>query len=63
MLSQEGHLKVVDFSVSILCSDDEAPGLKGAPSYMAAELVYGLAANEQSDLFSVAVVLYEMITG
>ena len=35
----------------------------GTPSYMAPELIDGAAANERSDLFSVAVLLYEMITG
>ncbi len=35
----------------------------GTPSYMAPELIDGAKANEQSDLFSVALLLYEMVTG
>lgn len=64
MISQEGHVKVVDFGISILNSgDDQNSGLMGTPSYMAPELIDGGAANQSSDLFSVAVLLYEMIVG
>jgi len=38
-------------------------GLMGTPSYMAPELLDGASASESSDLFALAVLLYEMITG
>ena len=64
MITLEGHVKVVDFGISILSSDDDKDsGLMGTPSYMAPELIDGSAASQSSDLFSVAVLLYEMIAG
>ncbi len=64
MISSDGQIKVVDFGISILRKgDDDIPGLMGSPSYMAPELVHGQVPNELSDLFSVAVVLYELISG
>jgi eukaryotic-like serine/threonine-protein kinase len=64
MIASDGQVKVVDFGISILNVDDKKDSeLKGTPSYMAPELVDGVAANELSDIFSVAVLLYEMITG
>jgi serine/threonine protein kinase len=64
MIAQDGQVKVVDFGISILNPDEaKDPGLMGTPSYMAPELIDGATANELSDLFSVAVLLYEMIKG
>jgi serine/threonine-protein kinase len=64
MITQDEQVKVVDFGISILNMDDaKDSGLMGTPSYMAPELIDGAQANELSDLFSVAVLLYEMITG
>ncbi|MDW3096419.1 MAG: serine/threonine-protein kinase [Gammaproteobacteria bacterium] len=64
MITPEGNVKVVDFGISILNTDDaKDSGLMGTPSYMAPELIDGAAANQSSDMFSVAVLLYEMIVG
>ncbi len=64
MIAKDGQIKVVDFGISMLrTGDEDTPGLMGSPSYMAPELVHGATPNELSDLFSVAVVLYEMVTG
>lgn len=64
MIAQNEQVKVVDFGISILNTNEGYDsGLMGTPSYMAPELIDGTPANESSDLFSVAVLLYEMITG
>ncbi|MFK7794571.1 MAG: protein kinase [Gammaproteobacteria bacterium] len=64
MITQNEQVKVVDFGISILNSGEaDDSGLMGTPSYMAPELIDGTLANELSDLFSVAVLLYEMIVG
>lgn len=64
MISDDGQIKVVDFGISILRKgEDDTPGLMGSPSYMAPELVHGKTPNQLSDLFSVAVVLYELVSG
>ena len=65
MLTNEGQVKLVDFGISFVASDDEnnVPGLVGTPSYMAPELLDAKSPSEQSDQFSLGVVLYEMVTG
>lgn len=65
MFTEEGDLKLVDFGLSVVqtASQLTTPHLSGSPSYMAPELVSGKMPNEQSDLFSVAVILYQMLSG
>ena len=65
MLTNEGQVKLVDFGISFVASDGEnsVPGLVGTPSYMAPELLDAKSPSEQSDQFSLGVVLYEMVTG
>ena len=65
MFAEDGQIKLVDFGLSVVqtASQLAMPDLSGSPSYMAPELVCGELPNEQSDLFSVAVLLYEMISG
>ncbi len=65
MLTDEGQIKLVDFGISFVASEDEnnVPGLVGTPSYMAPELLDAKSPSEQSDQFSLGVVLYEMVTG
>ena len=64
MIAPKEQVKVVDFGISILNTNEGYDsGLMGTPSYMAPELIDGAPANKASDLFSVAVLLYEMILG
>lgn len=64
MLAEDGQIKLVDFGISHIQSpDDTSVNLVGTPSYMAPELVDGKNPTELSDLFSVGVVLYEMVSG
>ena len=65
MFTEDGELKLVDFGLSVVqtASQLTTPHLSGSPSYMAPELICGEVPNEQSDLFSVAVILYQMISG
>ncbi len=65
MLADDGQVKLVDFGISFVRSEKDAnvPGLVGTPCYMAPELVHASSPTERSDLFSLGVVLYEMISG
>ena len=65
ILTSSGALKVADFGIArIDASSLTLTGMvMGTPSYMAPEQIQGLASDHRADLFSVGVVLYELMTG
>jgi eukaryotic-like serine/threonine-protein kinase len=66
LLSTEGEVKVADFGVALVQragEEKEGPeGIVGKPSYMAPEQFDEADVDPRADLFSVGVVLYELIT-
>jgi serine/threonine protein kinase len=60
--SDEVEVKVLDFGVAALV-DGQDRGQFGTPKYMAPEQFRGERATPKSDLYAVALVLYEMLTG
>ena len=65
LVTQDGHPKVADFGIAKLnLAHLTIPGrLLGTPAYMAPEQLSGSAADGRSDLFSLGVILYAMVTG
>jgi serine/threonine protein kinase len=66
LLGAAGEVKLVDFGVAQTgdATQDPFPGkLKGKLGYMSPEQVDGLQVDGRSDLFSLGVVLFEMLTG
>ena len=61
----EEKVKLVDFGISKLLGGETTPTdrLFGTPRYVAPELLAGKEADPRSDLFSLGVVFYEMLTG
>ena len=63
----EDQLKILDFGASLLLDDssdiNNGEGLMGTPYYMSPEQASGAPLDQRSDLYSTAVVLYEMISG
>jgi len=65
LLSYEGEVKIIDFGIAKAqgkTSQTQVGILKGKFSYMSPEQVRGLHMDHRSDLFSLAIVLYEMLT-
>jgi eukaryotic-like serine/threonine-protein kinase len=67
MLGHDGHVKVIDFGIALI-KNRQAPVtehgmLKGKPPYMSPEQVKNEPIDRQSDVFSLAVVLHELLTG
>ncbi len=65
LLTDDGHAKIADFGIAKLnLSNVTMPGhAMGTPAYMSPEQVDGLAVDGRSDLFSLGVMLYNMVTG
>ena len=65
MLQSNGVVKVTDFgtALSLRADTTQVMGLVGSPSYMSPEQVREQPCTYQSDMFSLAVVVYELLTG
>ena len=64
LITDEGRVKLMDFGMARLAShDSKATPLVGTPAYWCPEQILGKPQDARSDLFSLGVVLYEMVTG
>jgi serine/threonine-protein kinase len=64
LITDDGRVKLMDFGMARLASHDTgATPLLGTPAYWCPEQIVGKPQDARSDLFSLGVVLYEMVTG
>lgn len=66
MVAQDGHAKITDFGIARMASAavrTQTGMVLGSPKYMSPEQVMGRQTDQRSDIFSLGVVLYEMLTG
>jgi serine/threonine-protein kinase len=64
LITDDGRVKLMDFGMARLAShDSKATPLVGTPAYWCPEQILGKPQDARSDLFSLGVVLYEMVTG
>jgi serine/threonine protein kinase len=65
MLSDGGDIKIGDFGIAERSQSEETQvlGMLGSPKYMSPEQVREESVNGQSDLYSLGVVFYELLTG
>jgi len=66
LISYEGEVKLVDFGIAKAAAKNSVTqigALKGKILYMSPEQASGQPVDRRSDIFSVGVLLYEMITG
>lgn len=67
MVTEELDVKIGDFGVAHMHQDGDAKtqlaGIVGSPRYMSPEQIREEPAQEQSDLYSLGVVMYELFTG
>ncbi|MBK5258125.1 MAG: TonB family protein [Thermoanaerobaculia bacterium] len=65
LISHEGDIKLCDFGIAKATSKGshtQAGALKGKLQYMSPEQAWGRAIDRRSDIFALAVVLFEMLT-
>ena len=65
LVSQDGSVKIVDFGIAkaTLVTDHKPNTVKGKFAYMSPEQASGKAVDLRSDLFSLGVVLFELLCG
>jgi len=68
LVNDSGLLKIVDFGVAAAASSGDTQLTKtgyviGSPKYMAPEQILGKKVNEAADIYSIGVIMYEMVTG
>ena len=68
LIDDQGLLKIVDFGVAAAQREGDTQLTKtgyviGSPKYMAPEQILGKKVDERADIYSLGVILYEMVTG
>jgi serine/threonine-protein kinase len=68
LIDNSGLLKIVDFGVAAAQSQTDTQLTKtgyviGSPKYMAPEQILGKKVDERADIYSLGVILYELISG
>ncbi|HWQ43446.1 MAG TPA: Stk1 family PASTA domain-containing Ser/Thr kinase [Desulfosporosinus sp.] len=66
LVTADGHAKVTDFGIARAVSSatvTHTGDIIGSVHYLSPEQAKGLQSNEQSDIYSLGIVLYELLTG
>jgi serine/threonine-protein kinase len=66
MIDQEGRVILTDFGIAKIVTGIQftaSGGMVGTPAYMAPEQGLGEAGDERSDLYSLGVILFHLVTG
>jgi eukaryotic-like serine/threonine-protein kinase len=66
MVIRDGNVKITDFGIARMASSSvrtQTGMVLGSPKYMSPEQVMGKNIDQRSDIFSLGVMLYEMLTG
>ncbi len=66
MIDKEGNTRIMDFGIARYSKEEgitDKGVMLGTPKYMSPEQVEGKGTDQRTDLYSLGVILYEMVTG
>jgi serine/threonine protein kinase len=64
LVTEDGNVKLGDFGIARFATQVSGSGhMMGTPAYLSPEQIHGEPQNTRSDLFSLGIVLYQMVTG
>jgi serine/threonine protein kinase len=66
MIDEEGNARIMDFGIARSLEEKGITGagmMIGTPEYMSPEQVEGKKVDQRSDIYSLGIILYEMVTG
>lgn len=67
LFDESGHFLLTDFGLAKILANNEtlteSGAVLGTPAYMSPEQGLGLASDRRSDIYSLGVILYELVTG
>jgi eukaryotic-like serine/threonine-protein kinase len=63
MLSSDDRIKLIDFGIAQNVSLQRMEKAMGSPAYMSPEQIEGKNVNNQTDIYSVGIAMYELLTG
>jgi cGMP-dependent protein kinase len=62
MVDENGYLKLIDFGTAKIC-EKRTYTILGTPHYMAPEVLLGKGYNFTADLWSLGIIMYELLAG
>jgi eukaryotic-like serine/threonine-protein kinase len=64
LIDDEGHVRITDFGIAVVATNEKHDTMVGTPGYMAPEqLVPGRELTERTDVYALGLVLYELLVG
>lgn len=65
-IQDDGHIKIMDFGIAQIVSEanvTDGKAIMGTPAYMSPEQIYGKDIDARSDIYSIGVLIHNMLTG